>query len=83
MRSSTTEDDEREMTSRNSSVCAPRFTVLMLGAQEVGKTTLTSHFMTSCNNGAYGNTDSFGKSTLHIDTLILFNFENCLPFLKY
>ena len=43
----------------------------MLGAQEVGKTTLTSHFMTSCNNGAYGNTDSFGKSTLHIDTLIL------------
>ena len=60
MRSSTTEDDERE-TSRNSSVCAPRFTVLMLGAQEVGKTTLTSHFMTSCNNGAYGHTDSFGK----------------------
>ncbi len=56
---SSTEDDERE-SSRNSSLCAPRYTVLMLGASEVGKTTLTTQFMSSNDIGAYSN-NSIGK----------------------
>ena len=56
---SSTEDDERE-SSRNSSLCAARYTVLMMGAPEVGKSTLSSHFMSSCDILPYGHNDSIG-----------------------
>ena len=53
MRSSTEDDDP--CSSRNSSLCVPRYTVLMLGATEVGKTLLTNQFMSSSDVGNYNN----------------------------
>eukprot|EP00095_Tigriopus_kingsejongensis_P003006 maker-scaffold170_size291898-snap-gene-0.14 protein:Tk03006 transcript:maker-scaffold170_size291898-snap-gene-0.14-mRNA-1 annotation:"flocculation protein flo11-like isoform x1" len=51
LRSSTEDDDP--CSSRNSSLCSPRYTVLMCGASEVGKTLLTNQFMSSCDVGNY------------------------------
>ncbi|CAB4068128.1 unnamed protein product [Lepeophtheirus salmonis] len=55
---SSTEDDDAAL-SRDGSIGGPgrssRFTVLMLGAGDVGKTLLTSQFMSSNDVGAYGN----------------------------
>lgn len=58
LRSST--EDELTESSRNSSFNTPRYTVLMLGAAEVGKTTLAAQFMTSSNIGTYNN-ESIGN----------------------
>ncbi len=51
LRSSTEDDDP--FSSRNSSLATPRYTVLMLGAPEVGKTLLTNQFMSSSDVGTY------------------------------
>ena len=50
---SSTEEDDPTCSSRNSSICTPRYTVLMLGAAEVGKTLLTNQFMSSSDIGTY------------------------------
>lgn len=52
LRSSTEDDDP--YSSRNSSLDpTPRYTVLMLGAAEVGKTLLANQFMSASDVGAY------------------------------
>ena len=56
---SSTEEDFSE-SSRNSSLATLRYTVLMLGDAEVGKTTLTSQFMSGSNASVYYQ-DSIGE----------------------
>ena len=65
---SSTEDDEREW-SRNSSLGATRYTVLVMGATEVGKTTLTSQFVSSSDVGtSYTTNQSLGKTKRVLNT---------------
>ncbi|XP_059089363.1 uncharacterized protein LOC131885351 isoform X3 [Tigriopus californicus] len=65
LRSSTEDDDP--CSSRNSSLCSPRFTVLMCGASEVGKTLLTNQFMSSSDVGNYSNlTDDYDEKCVSV-----------------
>ena len=62
---SSTEEDYTD-SSKNTSLATPRYTVLMLGGSDSGKTTLTSQFMSSNNVGGYinetiGNIKDWGK----------------------
>ena len=58
LRSSTEEDYSDS--SKNTSFATPRYTVLMLGSTDSGKTTLTSQFMSSNNMRGYIN-ETIGK----------------------
>ena len=64
LRSSTDEDERDREWSRNSSGSTTRYTVLVMGATEVGKTTLTSQFVSSSDIGtSYTTNQSLGKTT--------------------
>ena len=58
LRSSTEDDCSDSM--KNTSIATTRYTVLILGGSDSGKTTLTSQFMSSNNVGGYIN-ETIGK----------------------